>query len=267
MPEGTMWCQDPFLSCLRAFGYSVVRLPGADLAPLQLLMKLGRELERLGPVEAVLAPGRHVPLPPIVRDRPAPALSGQCTAALDGGLGLSRLASLVAGLGGKPTGLHALYNQSATVTFEFTEVSEDSLALADLDQYLADARVNSRSRHVAALLDADDLYVTTAVVKSRSFGVIASDEEGTSLALDVPVVQAAVGANVHVGGNGSGRMAVTYEGLLPLAFAFRAVRLFYDGGRYQAFKPLHPSEAALSRQPASPQWYQSESAFAPLRLG
>jgi len=262
-----MWCQDPFLSCLKAFGYSVVRLPGADLAPLQLLMRLGRDLERLGPVQTVLVPGRHVPLPPVVHDRPAPALSGQGTAALDTGLGLSLLASLVAGLGGKPGGVHALYSRAETVSFEFQEVSEDSLGLADLDQYLADARVNPRSRHVAALLDADDLYVTTAVVKSRSFGVVASDEEGASLDVDLPMLQAAVGANIHVGGNGSGRAGVAYEGLLPLAFAFRAVRLFYDGGRYQAFKPLHPSDAALSRQPASPEWYQSESAFAPLRLG
>jgi len=261
-----MWCQDPFLSCLKAFGYSVVRLPGADLAPLQLLMRLGRDLERLGPVATVLVPGRHVPIPPVVHERPAPALSGQRTAALDGGLGLSLLAALVAGLGGKPAALHSLYNRAERVSFEFSEVTEDSVTLADLDQYLADARVNPRSRHVAALLDADDLYVTTAVVKSRSFGVVASDEEGLSVDLDLSALQASVGANIHVGGNGAGRAGVTYEGLLPLAFAFRAASLFYDGGRYQAFKPLHPGDAALSRRADSPEWYQSESAFAPLTL-
>ena len=261
-----MWAQDPFLSCLKAFGSSVVRLPGADLAPLQLLMRLGRDLERLGPVETVLVPGRHVPLPHIVYERPAPALSHQRTAALDGGLGLSLLASLIAGLGGKPVAVQALYRQAETVTFEFDEVTEDSLTLADLDQYLADARVNPRSRHVAALLDADDLYVTTAVVKSRRFGVLVSDENGSSLELDVPGLQAAVGTNVRVGVGGSGRTGVTYEGLLPLAFAFRAVRLFYDGGRYQAFKPLHAGDAALARRSDSPEWYRSESAFAPLRL-
>jgi hypothetical protein len=260
-----MWCQDPFLSCLKAFGYSVVRLPGADLAPLQLLVQLGRDLERLGPVESVLAPGPHVPLPPVVHDRAAAALSGQSTGPLAGGLGLSLLASLVAGLGGRPTTLHTFYGGAAAVSFEFSDVTEDSLALADLDQYLADARVNPRSRHVAALLDADDLYVTTSVVLSRSFGVTASNDDGERVDPDPAALQAAVGTNMRVGGSGPGR-GLVFEGLRPLAFAFRAVRLFYDGGRYQAFKPLHLSEAAFSRQPSSPEWYRSEAAFAPLRL-
>lgn len=261
-----MWCQDPFLSCLKAFGYSVVRLPGADLAPLQLLARMGRDLERLGPLETVLQPGRHVPLPHVVRDRPAPALSGQRTAALDGGLGVSLVASLVAGFGGTPAALEGLYSRARTLRLEFRLVTEDSAGLADLDQYLADGRVNPRSRHVAALLDADDLYVTTAVVKSRAFSVVVSDEDGESLDIDLPAIQAAVGARIRVGATGSGSAVVTYEGQLPLAFAFRAVRLFYDGGRYQSFKPLQPAEAALARQAPSPEWYQCDGAFAPLRL-
>ena len=36
-----MWCQDPTLNLLTAFGYNVVRLPKADIRPLQILTRQG----------------------------------------------------------------------------------------------------------------------------------------------------------------------------------------------------------------------------------
>ena len=45
-----MLCSDPFLSYLKSYGYSVIRLPRLDIAPLQLLVQQGRNLDRLGDV-------------------------------------------------------------------------------------------------------------------------------------------------------------------------------------------------------------------------
>ena len=67
-------CRDPFLSCLEDFGYCVVRLPAADLDPLQLLLRRGDDLERLGRLSTALVPGPHVALPHVTRGQPAASL-------------------------------------------------------------------------------------------------------------------------------------------------------------------------------------------------
>lgn len=261
-----MWCNDPFLSMLKAFGYSVVRMPRADLAPLRLLSRLGADLQELGALEALLAPGPHVALPAVARDRPCPSLSGQRSASLDAGLGLSVLASLVASLGGSPQAARLVGRRARRVSFSFEAVLEDSVALVDVDQYLADARVNPRATHVRRLLEADDLYVTTAVVKSRAFTTVVSDESGTAIEVDVPAVGALAGATVQVSAGAAGECAVRFEGPHALGFGFRALRLFFDNGRYSAFKPLAPGEIALDRLSPAPEWYRGDSPFTRLKL-
>lgn len=256
-----MWCDDPFLSMLKAWGYSVVRMPRADLAPLRLLARIGRDLEEVGPLEAVLVPGPHVPLPQVERDRPCPALSGQRSANLDAGLGLSLLASLLASLGGSAHAVRVAWRRARRVSFAFEAVREDSVTLVGVDQYLADARVNRRAVQVGRLLESDDLYVTTSIVKSRALTVTATDDSGTALDLDVPTIGALAGAAVNVSAGRVGECGVRFEGHEALGFGFRALRLFYRGGRYSAFKPLGPGDLALSRPAPAAEWYHCDAPF------
>jgi hypothetical protein len=241
-------CHDPFLSCLEAFGYCVVRLPMADLAPLEMLLRSGDDLERLGSLATALEPRPGARLPRISRDRPAPTITGRRTGHLDVSVGLSLLGSVVAAMGGTQVGLDEAYRSAHTLTFEFRDVTEDRIEVVDLDQYLAGSRVSRRSAHIATLLDADDIYVTTAVVKSRSLGVDARDENGVSVSVQVPALQQLAAGRVAIGQSGETASTIVYTGDTPLAFGFRAVRLFYDGGRYGAFAPLPAGEAGLRHE-------------------
>jgi hypothetical protein len=238
-------CHDPLLSCLEAFGYCVVRLPIADLAPLQLLLRLGDDLDRLGSLSGVFEAGSHVRLPHVTRHQPAASISGRRTGRLDVGVGLSLIGGVVAAMGGTQVGLDEAYRSARTLTFEFRDVTEDRIEVVDLDQYLAGARVSRRSAHIATLLDADALHVTTAVVKSRSLSVEARDEDGVSVSVHLPVLQQLAGGRVAISQSGDDASAIVYTGDTPLAFGFRAVRLFYDDGRYGAFAPLTAGEAGL----------------------
>ncbi|HEY3384359.1 MAG TPA: hypothetical protein VGK32_21580 [Vicinamibacterales bacterium] len=259
-----MCCTDPLISCLKAFGYSIVRMPTSDLEPLQLMLRSGRALERLGGLDAVLLTGRHARVPRITRNRPAAAVTGRRTGQLDAGVGLTLLGSVLAAMGGSTVGVEAAYRSARSVTFEFQDVSEDAIAVVDLDQYLADARVNPRAHHVATLLDRDDLYVTTAVVKSPAITVRAQDDTGIDLSVTVPALQQLIGGRVTISPADARTSALTYAGVVPLAFGFRAVRLFYDHGRYGAFKPLAAGEAALGRGDAAPEWLVDERPFVTL---
>ena len=141
-------------------------------------------------------------------------------------------------MGGSSLGLETEYQQAKSAVFEFSGVTEDRLEVIDLDQYLGDADINPASVFVSQLLEADQLYVTTAVLKSTTFGFEATQSTGVGLKVNVPVIQQIVGANVGVNTKTEAATKLSYEGKVPLVFAFQAVQIFYDDGRYTAFEPV-----------------------------
>jgi hypothetical protein len=233
-----MFCSDPYLNLLKEFGYNVVRLPKADIKPLQLFAQRRKDLDRLGDLTTILVARDESSLPPVSMDQRAANVSGQRTSDLRIGLGLSVLGSLIGAMGGSTLGLDVAYQQARSAAFEFHDVLEDRVTVAELDQYLAQADINPASRYLGELLEADELITTTATIKSTKFVVEAKRSDGGSLAVNVPEVQGVVGAEVKVSGQGDAATKVTYEGSTPLVFGFQAVRLYYDRGRYTAFEPL-----------------------------
>jgi hypothetical protein len=246
MLRGAM-CRDPFLTCLSEFGYSIVRLPVADLDPLEMLVRRGDEFERFGRLSTLVEPGAAASVLLVARSRPAPSISGRRTGTLDLGLGLSLLGGVIAAMGGSRIGLDTTYRAARTITFEFGGVIEDRVELAALDRYLAGARLDRNAPETAALLADERLSVATSVIRSRSLTVEARDEDGAAVAVDVPALVHAAGGRLSVTHAGDDTAAVTYSGRTPLAFGFRAVRLRYDGGRYAGFDPIEPGEAGLRR--------------------
>ena len=243
-----MSCSDPYLNTLRRQGYNVVRLPKADIRPLQLLAKRGDALDRIGELVTVLPAGGPVPLPPVTADTPAASLSGQQSGDLSLGIGLSILGTVIGAMGGSKLGLDLKYQNAKSVTFEFVDVLENRIEIAALDQYLAVADVSPFSSYVTKLLEADQLYVTTATVKSSKITVESKGSSGSGVDVSVPEIKGVVGGNVKVGAKSERASKLTYEGSLPLVFGFQAVRLFYEKGRYQRFEVLGGG-AALERAP------------------
>lgn len=232
-----MGCNDGFVNYLTDLGYNVLLLPKADVRPRQIFYRKDDRLRPLGELTTILEPGAAVEPPPLAAGRPAPNISGRRTDEMKGNFGLSLLGTVVGAMGGSALGLRAAYADAAAVVFEFRDVTEDRLEVARLDMYLAAADVSPFSRHVGSLLEADVVYVTTSVLRSREITVKATREDGGALELSVPVVGDAVGGSVEVSGEGESASVVTYSGSVPLAFGFQAVRLYYDRGRYTAFKP------------------------------
>jgi hypothetical protein len=236
---------DPLVETLKAFGYCIVRLPKADIKPLQLLVKQGNNLERLGELTTLLVSGSNIQLPAVSRDVTAANIIGERSGNMNIGVGLSLLGNIIAAMGGSKLGLDVKYEQAKSAAFEFHDVLEDRIEVAQLDQYLADADVSPFSRHVSTLLEADDIFVTTAVIKSRVFTLEAKKSDNTGLELNASDIQQLVGGNVKVGLHNNVSSKLTYEGGVPLVFGFQAVRLYYDDGRYTAFKPLKSGGMAM----------------------
>ena len=236
---------DPFLVHLKSFGYSVIRLPRTDVEPLQVLAKEDTRLTRLGHLATILIPGAQIGVPRIKANVPAANVSGERTHDLSIGVGLSILGSVIAAMGGSKLGLDVTYKNAKTAAFEFVDVLEDRVDLADVDQYLTDADISAFSTHAAKLLEADSVYVLTATIKSRKFIVQAKESSGIPVEIQIPEIQQVVGASVKVSLGREASSMIAYEGSQPLVFGFQAARLFYENGRYTAFKPMPAGAGTL----------------------
>jgi hypothetical protein len=241
-----MGCNDPFIRYLSKYGYSVLRLPKAEVHPRQIFCKQGSDLIPLGELTTVLLPGGNVAAPTIEQNIASTTISGQMTGEMKLNLGLSILGGVIGAMGGSKVGLDTKYKDAKSVAFEFSDVLEDKIAIASLDQYLGDADVSPFSVHVGSLLESDEVYVTTSVLKSAKITVLGKRSDGSGLELDVPVIQNVIGGAVSVSSASEQASSVTYEGQQPLAFGFQAVRLYYDQGRYTAFK-IASTDVAMRR--------------------
>ena len=123
---------------------------------------------------------------------------------------------------------------------------EDTVNILMLEKFIKSGRVSTLipSGTLEKLLD-DEVYVLTSVLKTKKIVVSAQAEGGTTVAVDVPVVQQAVGANVKVDAATSSDSRVTFEGQVPVAFAFQAVQLVFDeSGEFLTTQQLPAGEAA-----------------------
>lgn len=263
-------CKDPFVTYLKSFGYNPIRLPRANIRPLQILAQSGKDLTWMGDITDVFVPEQGGQLPAVEADVPAGNISGQRTGEMSIGLGVSLLGNVIGAMGGSKLGLDVAYKNAKSAVFEFTDVLSDAVSVAKLDQFLGGSDVNPNSVTLGKMLEADQIYVVTGTVKSQKFTVEAKKSGGGSVAVDVPVVQQIVGANVKVGGAGAQTSKLTYEGKVPLVFGFQAVQLYFDKGSYTAFKPLEAGTVAARalanvREDGADRLVV-ESTFAPLHM-
>jgi hypothetical protein len=156
---------------------------------------------------------------------------------MSAGVALTLLGSVINALGGN-LGIQASYSQARTATIAFDDVLEDRVNAIDVDRDLGDADVDPFDITSRKLLDADKLYVVTAVVKSTKMKITANDSNDAALKVDVPVVQQAVGANVTVSASNTSKTQISYEGKIPLVFGFQAIQLLFEGTDYQQFRVL-----------------------------
>jgi hypothetical protein len=237
---------DQSITFLRSFGYSVFRVPRLSAQPLELLHRNGKDLTRLGGVGDLIK-GGSVPPPPVHRDdRPGVDIEGTETSKVNVNVGVTILGAFIGALGGGNLGLQVGFNRARSVTFKYTAVTEDSIDVLLLEQFIKAGRINEHvpSGTVDKLID-DEVYAITSVLKTHKIVVAAQGEGGTSVQLDVPVIQQAVGGNIKVGTEGAVTSNISFEGPVAVPFAFQAVQLvFDDSGEFLTTEQLAAGDAA-----------------------
>ena len=233
------WSNDPYTSLLKSFGYNAVRLPRADIKPLQVLSKNGGDASYFGELTTVFRPrDNNTSLPKSIDNTPAAKISEQKSDDLSIGLGLTILGNVISAMGGSKLGLDSKYQQAKAVSFQYQDVLQDKVEPAALDKFLGQADVDPSSNTVANLLEADEVFIITSTIKSKKFTIYPKASRGSDTQVSIPEIQGIVGSNVQVSTQSQDSSAITFEGPTPLVFGFQAVQLYYDRDQHFSLKPL-----------------------------
>ena len=226
-------CKDPSLTYLNGLGYNVVRLPRSGIAPLDVLGREDKRLERLGTLSQIWA--SPLPPPSIGPPRPAADINGKRTDNLRLSIGMKILEGILAGMGATLPQLGFAYQRARSVQFTFSGVVTVSVDPFELGRHLAAGDLDGRNPFVVHYFDDEgcEAFVITEVLRSSVFSLSAKDESGVELSVDVPAIQQVVGANVSVTADAAGSTDVTYKGSELLTFGFKAFAIDYVNGAWR----------------------------------
>jgi hypothetical protein len=233
-------CKDPSLTFLNQFGYNVIKLPRTGIEPMHVV---GRDetTQLLGPLSSVWKSTLPVPTPN--PPRTAADVNGQKTDKIDLKFSLKILENALKAFGASVPSLGFAFNKARNISFEFTNVTSTTVEPFDAGNYLAAGDLNTLNPVVQHYFSDDaEAFLIVDVLKSDSVKTTATDEHGADISLDVPAIQAAVGANVSVGTSGSGNATLTFKGPVPVTFGFAALEIDRVNNTWQV-RGAKPSEA------------------------
>ena len=257
--------KDPSVTFLNQFGYNVVKLPRVGIEPMDII---GRDetTQWLGPLASVWKSTEAVPIPS--PPRAAAPINGQKTDQLQVTFGLKILANALAAFGATVPALDATYSRARKVQFAYTNVTSTVVAPLEAGNYLAAGTLNTANPVVTHYFTDEDpqAFLIVDVLKSDTITVTASDEHGVELALDVPNIQALVGAKVAVKPSGTSSSSLAFSGQQPVTFGFIVDEIEFDGVRW-SLRGAAPSGALAFSAGAAGQAGSAVVAEAPILLG
>jgi hypothetical protein len=223
--------KDPSITFLNKYGYNVVKLPRTGIEPMDIVGRDETTLN-LGNIGKIWTSTVAQPTPGPAR--PTAAVNGMRTDALDVSFGLDILANALAAFGATAPSLNAAYQSAHTVNFAYTNVTTTSVSPFDAGAYLASGTLQTENPQVTNYFFSEQAqaYLILDVLKSDSITITASDSHGATVGVDVPAIQAVVGANVKVKSSNASNSEITFTGPAALTFGFSVQQIARVGDKW-----------------------------------
>jgi hypothetical protein len=226
-------CKDPRLTFLNDLGYNVVRFPRKGIVPLGVIGLDQKSKTWLGTLDQIWKTEVAVPAPGVPNE--VGDLKGEKTSDLKLSIGLEILANALSGMFGTTApSLDTAYKNAKSLQFVFKDVQSVGIDAFEIGNFLAQGdlkpnpvvkRFFSGEKNVEAL-------IVTEVLQAKAIGVVGKRDAGTEVKVNVPNIQAAVGAKVSVGVSSASENEVVYEGQEFLVFGFKAFRIGRANGEW-----------------------------------
>ena len=240
-------CSDPRMTYLNESGYNVVRLPSRGITPLGVIGCDGKSRSWLGTLDQIWVSDQ--PIPKAGDPKTAAGLSGARTNNIESSIGLEILANALVGmLGGATPSVNASYESARFVQFAFKDVRAVGIDPFRINDFLTSGELKGGpfvERFFSGKFGIEALVISE-ILEARAIGVTAKRDMKTTMDVDVPQIQAAVGAKVKVSSGSDGKTEVVYEGDDYLTFGFKAFGIAREGGRWKIYgKPPSGKTAYL----------------------
>jgi hypothetical protein len=204
-----------------------VAMPTTGVQVLQVLTRTGQVLRRYGELETVLVAGPAATGPKLLLGEAVVDATGTTSRHTHLGLGLGIVSAIIQALGGE-AGLDLGATAATTVEFSYSDMAVDRVELSSLDLWLADAGFHPKLRNIADLLAADDVFVVVSALKARTVRVRLLDDRSREVSVDVPAIQAVLGASVTVRSGQGTDTSLTISGSTAVTVAVKAAQLRLD---------------------------------------
>ncbi len=236
-------CVDPKLTYLNELGYSVLRLPRQGIVPLGIIGIDGKSKAWLGTLDQIWKSA--VSVPPVGAPQLSGAISGFRTSDLKLSAGLDILANALNGMfGGSAPSVNGAYSDAKSVQFQLGDVTTSGIDPFVIGNYIAKGELASQNPFVRKYFGqkGTQALVISQVLMAKSIKVTAKKDNSTSVNVNVPAIQAALGAKVGVTVGGSDNTEVTYQNAEPLVFGFQLFEIAWVAGQWNV-RGVAPSGA------------------------
>jgi hypothetical protein len=222
-------CKDTRVRAFQDLGYNVLRVPHRGVRPLDVVGVDGGKPCYLGSLAHIWHSSMEPPVPS--EPEPAVAITGTRTDALNLSLGLSLLGGILHAMGADLPSLSVAYRRASLLQFEFENVTSRTISALAVGEFISAGDMNAKNPFHTFFTDKDkSAWVTTEVLESDRLSVVSLDRNGNEIGADVPALNDAVSGNLQITSASNAATKVRYQGSVPLAFAFRAVRMHRDEG-------------------------------------
>jgi len=143
-------------------------------------------------------------------------------------------------------GWQLAYQQANTIEFVFEDVLVDSVYPTALAKYLSTVKPNIASPIIDDLNEEGGAFVITETIKSNRFGVVAYDQKGAVIDVDVAGIQNVLGATSKVSVSKDAIGIVSYIGQKFLRFGFKACPIWVEIESGNAKFKLSPPKGHLT---------------------
>ena len=220
---------------LKSYHFTALELPRRDVAPADVLFRdNGAFDQKVGKLSMLFS--SDTGQPDTSSGEPTGSIARSFEKKVEANLGVRILGALFGGGASSKLGADLQAKRARSVSVTYEDVTQDSLAVLELQFWLQTAKVLGPTQ-TREWLDKEKLAAVTAVLRTAKLSIVAESENGAAIGLSVPEIQGIVGADVKVSAESSDSSKITFTGKEPIAFGFQAFVMEFDDGVWLGLEP------------------------------
>ena len=211
---------------LKDYGFNAMQLPRRDLGPADVLYRAnGQFNQKVGRLSMLFSGDDQ---PEATPGEPVADIGRTIERKVDVSLGLKILGALFGGSQSSSLGARTEVRHAKTLTITYQDVTQDSLAVLELQSWLENATIRG-AQQATTWLNNDKLAAVTAVLRTPKLSIVAERDNGAAIQLNVPEIQGVVSGQAAVSAESDTSSTVTFTGAQPIAFGFQAYVMHFKG--------------------------------------